>query len=87
MLQIRWTKAGATDHLNDLYLNNETLRIDNISRHQGGRYYCKAENRHGVPAIRSIRVEVYCKSTGALCWCPHACFSPAACDKSQMVDI
>ncbi|XP_055361569.1 MAM domain-containing glycosylphosphatidylinositol anchor protein 2 isoform X2 [Betta splendens] len=57
--QIRWTKAGATDHLNDLYLHNETLRIENISRHQGGRYYCKAENRHGVPAIRSIRVEVY----------------------------
>lgn len=59
--QIRWTKAGASDRLNDSYLHNETLRIKNISRHQGGRYYCKAENRHGVPAIRSIRVEVYCK--------------------------
>ncbi|XP_067335871.1 MAM domain-containing glycosylphosphatidylinositol anchor protein 2-like isoform X2 [Channa argus] len=57
--QIRWTKAGASDRLNDSFLHNETLRIENISRHQGGRYYCKAENRHGVPAIRSIRVEVY----------------------------
>ncbi|XP_026196154.1 MAM domain-containing glycosylphosphatidylinositol anchor protein 2 isoform X2 [Anabas testudineus] len=57
--QIRWTKAGASDRLNESYQHNETLRIENISRHQGGRYYCKAENRHGVPAIRSIRVEVY----------------------------
>ncbi|XP_042629324.1 MAM domain-containing glycosylphosphatidylinositol anchor protein 2-like [Cyprinus carpio] len=38
---------------------NETLRITRIQRHQGGRYYCKAENGLGTPAIKSIRVDVY----------------------------
>ncbi|KAB0403942.1 hypothetical protein E2I00_002544, partial [Balaenoptera physalus] len=37
---------------------NETLRIERIARTQGGRYYCKAENGVGVPAIKSIRVDV-----------------------------
>ncbi|XP_030575161.1 MAM domain-containing glycosylphosphatidylinositol anchor protein 2 isoform X1 [Archocentrus centrarchus] len=57
--QIRWTKTagGASDR--DSSLHNETLRIENINRHQGGRYYCKAENGLGSPAIRSIRVDVY----------------------------
>uniref|UniRef100_A0AAZ1Y4U9 MAM domain containing glycosylphosphatidylinositol anchor 2a n=1 Tax=Oreochromis aureus TaxID=47969 RepID=A0AAZ1Y4U9_OREAU len=45
-------------------LHNETLRIENINRHQGGRYYCKAENGLGSPAIRSIRVDVYCLRKG-----------------------
>uniref|UniRef100_A0A3Q4HYY5 MAM domain containing glycosylphosphatidylinositol anchor 2a n=2 Tax=Neolamprologus brichardi TaxID=32507 RepID=A0A3Q4HYY5_NEOBR len=60
--QIRWTKTagGASDRESSLH--NETLRIQNINRHQGGRYYCKAENGLGSPAIRSIRVDVYCKN-------------------------
>lgn len=41
---------------------NETLRIERIARTQGGRYYCKAENGVGVPAIKSIRVDVQCES-------------------------
>uniref|UniRef100_A0A8C2ZDP4 MAM domain containing glycosylphosphatidylinositol anchor 2a n=1 Tax=Cyclopterus lumpus TaxID=8103 RepID=A0A8C2ZDP4_CYCLU len=59
--QIRWTKTvgGASDRQGDSTLHNETLKITNISRHQGGRYYCKAENGLGSPAIRSIRVDVY----------------------------
>lgn len=40
---------------------NETLRIERIGRTQGGRYYCKAENGVGVPAIKSIRVDVQCE--------------------------
>lgn len=40
---------------------NETLHIAKILRTQGGRYYCKAENGLGSPAIKSIRVDVYCK--------------------------
>ncbi|KAM9777319.1 MAM domain-containing glycosylphosphatidylinositol anchor protein 2-like [Neosynchiropus ocellatus] len=55
--QIRWSKtAGASS---DSTPSNETLKIENINRHQGGRYYCKAENGLGSPAIRSIRVDVY----------------------------
>ncbi|XP_036006474.1 MAM domain-containing glycosylphosphatidylinositol anchor protein 2 [Fundulus heteroclitus] len=59
--QIRWTKTagGASDRPGNLSLNSGTLKIENISRHQGGRYYCKAENGLGFPAIRSIRVDVY----------------------------
>ncbi|XP_078134261.1 MAM domain-containing glycosylphosphatidylinositol anchor protein 2 [Sander vitreus] len=59
--QIRWTKTagGASDRPGDSTLHNGTLKISNISRHQGGRYYCKAENGLGSPAIRSIRVDVY----------------------------
>ncbi|TDG98516.1 hypothetical protein EPR50_G00201060 [Perca flavescens] len=55
--KIRWTKTagGASDSP----LPSGTLKISNISRHQGGRYYCKAENGLGAPAIRSIRVDVY----------------------------
>ncbi|KAL0170126.1 hypothetical protein M9458_034722, partial [Cirrhinus mrigala] len=44
---------------------NETLRITRIQRHQGGRYYCKAENGLGTPAIKSIRVDVYCELTSS----------------------
>lgn len=60
--QIRWTKTaggGAPDRHSDSTPPNDTLRIESISRHQGGRYYCKAENGQGSPAIRSIRVDVY----------------------------
>ncbi|XP_038154573.1 MAM domain-containing glycosylphosphatidylinositol anchor protein 2-like isoform X2 [Cyprinodon tularosa] len=59
--QIRWTKTagGASDRPGSSTLDSGTLRIDNIRRHQGGRYYCKAENGLGFPAIRSIRVDVY----------------------------
>lgn len=59
--QIRWTKTagGASDRHGDAALPNEILKIESISRHQGGRYYCKAENGQGSPAIRSIRVDVY----------------------------
>ncbi|KAL8168597.1 UNVERIFIED_CONTAM: MAM domain-containing glycosylphosphatidylinositol anchor protein 2 [Gekko kuhli] len=63
--EIRWTKTAgsASDRFQDSSVYNETLRIANIQRHQGGRYYCKAENGLGSPAIKSIRVDVYCKST------------------------
>ncbi|XP_076022110.1 MAM domain-containing glycosylphosphatidylinositol anchor protein 2 [Genypterus blacodes] len=59
--QIRWTKTagGVSDRPGDSSLLNETLRITSITRHQGGRYYCKADNGLGSPAIRSIRVDVY----------------------------
>ncbi|XP_051502933.1 MAM domain-containing glycosylphosphatidylinositol anchor protein 2-like [Myxocyprinus asiaticus] len=59
--QIRWTKTAgsATDRFQDTSVFNETLRITRIQRHQGGRYYCKAENGLGTPAIKSIRVDVY----------------------------
>ncbi|XP_039245228.1 MAM domain-containing glycosylphosphatidylinositol anchor protein 2-like [Pipra filicauda] len=59
--QIRWTKTAgsASDRFQDSSVFNETLRISNIQRHQGGRYYCKAENGLGSPAIKSIRVDVY----------------------------
>ncbi|XP_028677452.1 MAM domain-containing glycosylphosphatidylinositol anchor protein 2 isoform X2 [Erpetoichthys calabaricus] len=59
--QIRWTKTAgsASDRFQDSSVFNETLRITKIQRHQGGRYYCKAENGLGSPAIKSIRVDVY----------------------------
>ncbi|MBN3314729.1 MDGA2 protein, partial [Atractosteus spatula] len=59
--QIRWTKTAgsASDRFQDSSVFNETLRITKILRHQGGRYYCKAENGLGSPAIKSIRVDVY----------------------------
>ncbi|MBN3274038.1 MDGA2 protein, partial [Polyodon spathula] len=59
--QIRWTKTAgsASDRFQDSSVFNETLRISKIQRHQGGRYYCKAENGLGSPAIKSIRVDVY----------------------------
>ncbi|XP_075872850.1 MAM domain-containing glycosylphosphatidylinositol anchor protein 2-like [Nelusetta ayraudi] len=61
---VRWTKTvgGASDRQGSEAppaQHNETLRIERISRHQGGRYYCKAENGLGPPAIHSIRVDVY----------------------------
>ncbi|KAM9476806.1 MAM domain-containing glycosylphosphatidylinositol anchor protein 1 isoform 1-T2 [Clarias gariepinus] len=58
--QVRWTKTAgsASDKFQDTPIFNETLRIDNIQRVQGGRYYCKAENGVGVAAIKSIRVDV-----------------------------
>ncbi|MCJ8730906.1 hypothetical protein PDJAM_G00190360 [Pangasius djambal] len=60
--QVRWTKTAgsASDKFQDTPIFNETLRIDNIQRVQGGRYYCKAENGVGVAAIKSIRVDVQC---------------------------
>uniref|UniRef100_W5LMW2 MAM domain containing glycosylphosphatidylinositol anchor 2 n=1 Tax=Astyanax mexicanus TaxID=7994 RepID=W5LMW2_ASTMX len=59
--QIRWTKTAgsASDRFQDSSVFNETLRISRIQRHQGGRYYCKAENGLGSPAIKSFRVDVY----------------------------
>ncbi|MBN3298834.1 MDGA2 protein, partial [Amia calva] len=59
--QIRWTKTAgsASDRFQDSSVFNETLRITKIQRHQGGRYYCKAENGLGSPALKSIRVDVY----------------------------
>ncbi|XP_041107013.1 MAM domain-containing glycosylphosphatidylinositol anchor protein 1 [Polyodon spathula] len=58
--QVRWTKTAgsASDKFQETSIFNETLQIQNIQRIQGGRYYCKAENRIGVPAIKSIRVDV-----------------------------
>lgn len=62
--QIRWTKTAGSvsDRFQDSSVFNETLHIAKILRTQGGRYYCKAENGLGSPAIKSIRVDVYCKS-------------------------
>uniref|UniRef100_A0A8C1TCU2 MAM domain containing glycosylphosphatidylinositol anchor 2 n=1 Tax=Cyprinus carpio TaxID=7962 RepID=A0A8C1TCU2_CYPCA len=59
--QIRWTKTAGSvsDRFQDSSVFNETLHIAKIQRHQGGRYYCKAENGLGSPAIKSIRVDVY----------------------------
>ncbi|XP_043930192.1 MAM domain-containing glycosylphosphatidylinositol anchor protein 2 [Protopterus annectens] len=59
--QIRWTKTAgsASDRFQDSSVFNEILRIVKIQRHQGGRYYCKADNGLGSPAIWSIRVDVY----------------------------
>nr|XP_014343290.1 PREDICTED: MAM domain-containing glycosylphosphatidylinositol anchor protein 2 [Latimeria chalumnae] len=59
--QIRWTKTAgsASDRFHDSSVFNETLKITKIQRQQGGRYYCKAENGLGSPAIKSIRVDVY----------------------------
>lgn len=64
LLQVRWTKTAgsASDKFQETSVLNETLRIEKIQRLQGGRYYCKAENGVGVPAIKSIRVDVQCKS-------------------------
>ncbi|KAI4885430.1 hypothetical protein NFI96_018059, partial [Prochilodus magdalenae] len=61
-LWIRWTKTAGSvsDRFQDSSVFNETLHIAKIQRHQGGRYYCKAENGLGSPAIKSIRVDVYC---------------------------
>lgn len=64
LVQVRWTKTAgsASDKFQETSVLNETLRIEKIQRLQGGRYYCKAENGVGVPAIKSIRVDVQCKS-------------------------
>ncbi|MEQ2197809.1 MAM domain-containing glycosylphosphatidylinositol anchor protein 2, partial [Xenoophorus captivus] len=61
--QIRWTKTAGSvsDRFQDSSVFNDTLHIAKIQRTQGGRYYCKAENGLGSPAIKSIRVDVYCK--------------------------
>ncbi|KAJ3607093.1 hypothetical protein NHX12_026607, partial [Muraenolepis orangiensis] len=58
---IRWTKTAGSvsDRFQDSSVFNETLHITKILRTQGGRYYCKAENGLGSPAIKSIRVDVY----------------------------
>lgn len=63
--QIRWTKTAGSvsDRFQDSSVFNETLHIAKILRTQGGRYYCKAENGLGSPAIKSIRVDVYCECT------------------------
>ncbi|XP_030213126.1 MAM domain-containing glycosylphosphatidylinositol anchor protein 2 [Gadus morhua] len=59
--QVRWSKtAGSVAERSAEYsVFNETLKIRSIQRHQGGRYYCKADNSLGSPAIKSIRVDVY----------------------------
>ncbi|XP_075927107.1 MAM domain-containing glycosylphosphatidylinositol anchor protein 2-like isoform X4 [Petromyzon marinus] len=59
--QVRWTKTAGTssERSQEMTVYNETMRINDIGRTQGGRYYCKADNGVGVPALRSVRVEVY----------------------------
>ncbi|XP_061406187.1 MAM domain-containing glycosylphosphatidylinositol anchor protein 2-like isoform X2 [Lethenteron reissneri] len=59
--QVRWTKTAGTflERSQEMTVYNETMRINDIGRMQGGRYYCKADNGVGVPALRSVRVEVY----------------------------
>ncbi|CAB1432542.1 unnamed protein product [Pleuronectes platessa] len=68
--EIRWTKTAGSvsDRFQDSSVFNQTLHIAKILRTQGGRYYCKAENGLGSPAIKSIRVDVYY----ALSTCAHA---------------
>lgn len=63
---MRWTKTAgsASDKFQETSIYNETLIIEGIQRVQGGRYYCKADNGVGVAAIKSIRVDVQCKSAG-----------------------
>ncbi|XP_073412366.1 MAM domain-containing glycosylphosphatidylinositol anchor protein 1 isoform X1 [Dendrobates tinctorius] len=58
--QVRWTKTAgsASEKFQETSIYNETLCIEKVQRMQGGRYYCKAENGVGVPAIKSIRVDV-----------------------------
>nr|KAF6462469.1 MAM domain containing glycosylphosphatidylinositol anchor 1 [Molossus molossus] len=58
--QVRWTKTvgSASEKFQKTSVFNETLRIERMARKQGGSYYCKAENSVGVPAIKSIRVDV-----------------------------
>ncbi|XP_072356708.1 MAM domain-containing glycosylphosphatidylinositol anchor protein 1-like, partial [Scyliorhinus torazame] len=60
LLQVRWTKTAgsASERFQEATVLNQTLRIGRILRVQGGRYYCKAENGVGGPAIKSIRVDV-----------------------------
>uniref|UniRef100_A0A8C4QZJ9 MAM domain containing glycosylphosphatidylinositol anchor 1 n=1 Tax=Eptatretus burgeri TaxID=7764 RepID=A0A8C4QZJ9_EPTBU len=59
--QVRWTKtAGAVqDKKYETTVYNATLRIECIQRLQAGRYYCRADNGIGQPAIKSFRVDVY----------------------------
>ncbi|XP_037098206.1 MAM domain-containing glycosylphosphatidylinositol anchor protein 2 isoform X3 [Syngnathus acus] len=59
--QVRWTKTagGTLERQGDARTHDDTLKIERIDRNQGGRYYCKADNGIGTPAIRSIRVDVY----------------------------
>ncbi|XP_061676951.1 MAM domain-containing glycosylphosphatidylinositol anchor protein 2 isoform X2 [Syngnathoides biaculeatus] len=59
--QVHWTKTagGSWERHGDSWAQKDTLKIESIQRHQGGRYYCKADNGIGTPAIRSIRVDVY----------------------------
>ncbi|XP_077476478.1 MAM domain-containing glycosylphosphatidylinositol anchor protein 2 [Stigmatopora argus] len=59
--QVRWTKTagGNSERQAESWAQNDTLKIEHVNRHQGGRYYCKADNGMGTPAIRSIRVDVY----------------------------
>ncbi|XP_078458563.1 MAM domain-containing glycosylphosphatidylinositol anchor protein 2-like [Lampetra planeri] len=66
--QVRWTKTAGigSDRFLETTVFNETLRITHIQRQQGGRYYCRAENGIGQPAIRSFRVEVYYLDTPVL---------------------
>lgn len=68
--QVRWTKTAgsASDKFQETSVFNETLRIERIARTQGGRYYCKAENGVGVPAIKSIRVDVQCEWLCLVLW-------------------
>ncbi|XP_060704054.1 MAM domain-containing glycosylphosphatidylinositol anchor protein 1-like [Hemiscyllium ocellatum] len=58
--QVKWTKTAgsASDRFQETTVFNQTLQITHILRIQGGRYYCKAENGIGGPAIKSIRVDV-----------------------------
>ncbi|KAG7277780.1 hypothetical protein CRUP_023068, partial [Coryphaenoides rupestris] len=58
---VRWSKTAGSvsERAAEYSVFNETLRIRSIQRHQGGRYYCKADNNLGSPAIKSIRVDVY----------------------------
>ncbi|XP_018418838.1 PREDICTED: MAM domain-containing glycosylphosphatidylinositol anchor protein 1 isoform X2 [Nanorana parkeri] len=58
--QVRWTKTAgsASEKFQETSIYIETLRIEKVQRMQGGRYYCKADNGVGVPAIKSIRVDV-----------------------------
>jgi len=73
--QIRWTKTAGSvsDRFQDSSVFNETLHITKIMRTQGGRYYCKAENGLGSPAIKSIRVDVYCKCDDDVPSCYRVC--------------
>uniref|UniRef100_UPI00358E3865 MAM domain-containing glycosylphosphatidylinositol anchor protein 1-like n=1 Tax=Myxine glutinosa TaxID=7769 RepID=UPI00358E3865 len=57
--KVRWTKTAGSSSIPEVSVHKEMLYISPMLRTHGGRYYCRAYNAIGVPAIRSIRVDVY----------------------------
>jgi hypothetical protein len=60
---ITWVKLqGANMVIKSQGIENATLSIPNITRHEGGIYKCLATNNpHEVPVFRNTKVFVLCK--------------------------